>query len=348
MINIEVDLKALLPCDGKVKDIYKSKELWRGPESIYRKEVVLALSGDKDERLDQNPGFRGDSALLSWLISETQSDYYQRDLRSRVCIATELCAMYRQPYVESLIRGLLGSYATESIACGVSDENGRTLLHSVLWHVGEQYHTSSEEYSSLASDKPKSKCFCSRQGSNASVLKILLDFVSELVVAGSDLHGRAVRWHEYETPLLAIISGFAHVNNIYYKGRNFEPISDGLHPETNPEKALVSVLLWLRVLENAGIDLEEYGYEEKLLYQKGLVRNICCFNVADRPKWNSGTAMTWTIYSVIFRYGPTPPDWKFWLIEQMDDSFWEFWDMVDHPERAMPGYWDERFDEMEY
>jgi hypothetical protein len=27
-------------------DIYKSKELWRGPESIYRKEGVLALSGD--------------------------------------------------------------------------------------------------------------------------------------------------------------------------------------------------------------------------------------------------------------------------------------------------------------
>jgi len=35
------------PCHGKVKDIYKSKELWRGPESIYRKEGVLALSGDK-------------------------------------------------------------------------------------------------------------------------------------------------------------------------------------------------------------------------------------------------------------------------------------------------------------
>jgi hypothetical protein len=33
-------------CHGKLKDIYKSKELWRGPESIYRKEGVLALSGD--------------------------------------------------------------------------------------------------------------------------------------------------------------------------------------------------------------------------------------------------------------------------------------------------------------
>ena len=29
-----------------VMDIYESKELWRGPESIYRKEGVLALSGD--------------------------------------------------------------------------------------------------------------------------------------------------------------------------------------------------------------------------------------------------------------------------------------------------------------
>jgi hypothetical protein len=109
------------------------------------------------------------------------------------------------------------------------------------------------------------------------------------------------------------------------------------------------VLLWLRVLENAGIDLEEYGLEEKLQYQKGLVENICVFKVADRPKWNSGIAIpTMTIYSVLFRYGPTPSDWKFWLIEQMDDGFSEFWDMVDHPERAMPGYWDERFDEMEY
>jgi hypothetical protein len=33
-------------CQGKVKDIYESKELLRGPESIYRKEGALALSGD--------------------------------------------------------------------------------------------------------------------------------------------------------------------------------------------------------------------------------------------------------------------------------------------------------------
>jgi hypothetical protein len=46
MANICRAADKVLVCDGKVKDIYKSKELWRGPESIYRKEGVLALSGD--------------------------------------------------------------------------------------------------------------------------------------------------------------------------------------------------------------------------------------------------------------------------------------------------------------
>ena len=43
-------------CDGKVKDIYKSKEIWRGPESIYRKEGVLALSGDSAHFYPPRPG----------------------------------------------------------------------------------------------------------------------------------------------------------------------------------------------------------------------------------------------------------------------------------------------------
>jgi hypothetical protein len=45
-------------CHGKVKDIYESKELWRGPESIYRKEGVLALSGDRSSQLLDSVSFR--------------------------------------------------------------------------------------------------------------------------------------------------------------------------------------------------------------------------------------------------------------------------------------------------
>ena len=34
-------------CDGKVKDIYKSKELWRGPESIYTLKHGLCVAHDR-------------------------------------------------------------------------------------------------------------------------------------------------------------------------------------------------------------------------------------------------------------------------------------------------------------
>jgi hypothetical protein len=37
-----------------------------------------------------------------------------------------------------------------------------------------------------------------------------------------------------------------------------------------------------------------------------------------------------------FTYGPSPKDWHFSLTEVEDYSCNEFWDMVDHPERAIP------------
>jgi hypothetical protein len=314
----------------------------------------------EEESLNPSQTFRGDSALLSWLISETETDYYQRDLRSRVCLATNLCSITRQPYVESLIRGLLGSYAIDSTVCGISDRRGRTLLQSVLRHLGEQYYTSPQEYNSLVRDKFGVNCFRSQNHSKTSVLQSLLNFASELVVAGSDLHAlesipsKKMRPAQeyFRTPLKSVIDGFQHSHDI-----NCQDINDSFSMwrdansfiETDPEKVLVTVVLWLRVLESAGIDLEQYGQKEKLIYQKGLAENIYWFTLVQKETGadTKEPIRRYVMYSFTFIYGPTAADWKFWLIEQMDDSFWEFWDMVDHPERAMPGYWDERFDEME-
>jgi hypothetical protein len=349
----------LTRCSGKVLAVSRVLGgMYRIKGAQHQLELARLLGGGVDleeESLDQDRSFRGDSALLSWLISETQSDYYQRDLRSRVCLATAICSRSRQPYVESLIRGLLGSYTIESTVCGISDHCGRTLLHSALWHLGEQYHTSFKEYNSPASENSEGNYRRSPHQNQSSVFKSLLDFVSELAVASSDLHGCAQRWplqKALETPLIAIFTGFARENYLF-SHPNFD-INYSLFVvaktgfETKPDKVLVVVFLWLQVLESAGIDLEEYGQKEKRLYQMDLATNLVDFNLSSRSQRDYDIIeRISTIYSIIFKYGPTPSDWKFWLIEQMDDSFSEFWDMVDHPERAMPGYWDERFDEME-
>lgn len=45
---------------------------------------------------------------------------------------------------------------------------------------------------------------------------------------------------------------------------------------------------------------------------------------------------------VSFSYGPRPCDWNLCLVDggSFDIlAFADFWEMVDHPERAMPGFW---------
>ena len=45
-------------------------------------------------------------------------------------------------------------------------------------------------------------------------------------------------------------------------------------------------------------------------------------------------------------YGAAAEDWHLWLSNPLDKWAGEFWDMVEHPERAMPGAWDEEFSEI--
>lgn len=78
---------------------------------------------------------------------------------------------------------------------------------------------------------------------------------------------------------------------------------------------------WLKTLTEAGVDLLQYGAQEAALWRVPQSREA-------RSQRMLG-----------FTYGRRPEDWTL-LWEQSGDAYAGiFWDMVEHPERQMPGAW---------
>ena len=91
-------------------------------------------------------------------------------------------------------------------------------------------------------------------------------------------------------------------------------------------------------LEVMGTDLEAFGAQELALWRGGMTTGY--------PR--SCKRSDGRIRLVTLEYGPQVSDWHVYAVrcDCFDLHFAaEFWDMVDHPERAMPGAWDERADE---
>jgi hypothetical protein len=143
-----------------------------------------------------------------------------------------------------------------------------------------------------------------------------------------------------QTPLLSVVFRYFCPGHPY-SCRGFSPallmtISNG--DLSNLCEAVVR--FWLEQLRESGVDLVKYGEGEHSMH---------CMMAEEIEKEIS---FTWhkrrgsqlePIYSRIrllsFTYGDSPSDWNFWVTEAMDDSFAEFWDMIDHSQLAIPGAW---------
>jgi hypothetical protein len=116
------------------------------------------------------------------------------------------------------------------------------------------------------------------------------------------------------------------LGNVIHCGRHFQ------HQHSKGEEAL---LAWLQTLQGFGIDLETYGKtERKLFYQESSSwRNL--------ELHMPGRGEVCPLRLVGLQVGPKPEDWKVWLSEPSDEFAGDFWDMLEHPERTIPGAWDE-------
>jgi hypothetical protein len=94
--------------------------------------------------------------------------------------------------------------------------------------------------------------------------------------------------------------------------------------------ATAIAIVWLEQLQTAGIDLVEYERKEKQIHIQKQVSKEWLPDRRDKGPF---------LRLISFKYGRKPADWQFWFTEVMESYFMQFWDMIDHPERALPCAW---------
>jgi hypothetical protein len=84
-------------------------------------------------------GFHGEPNLLDWILNSLIGYNYQKaTIEDRTRFAIHLCSRFRQPRAASLVRLLLPAPDSISQMIRYKDVNGRTLLNSAAWALGEQ------------------------------------------------------------------------------------------------------------------------------------------------------------------------------------------------------------------
>ncbi|KAI7350113.1 hypothetical protein KC320_g5654 [Hortaea werneckii] len=86
---------------------------------------------------------------------------------------------------------------------------------------------------------------------------------------------------------------------------------------------------WPTLLAMAGVNLFRYGKREARLFRK---------------HWRTSQRILWKYFFchceiIALRFGSTATEWGLWVSHPGDYYGGQFWDMVEHPERSMPGAW---------
>ncbi|KAF5874449.1 uncharacterized protein Bfra_004457 [Botrytis fragariae] len=109
----------------------------------------------------------------------------------------------------------------------------------------------------------------------------------------------------------------------------------------------VSMRLWLEILYDSGIDLMKYGRAEHDKFMESTIKwELYLYHQENLIGTSEPRYWCTRAHLISFVYGPAVDDWKFWY--SLDEpyrnyykSFRDFWELVDHPERGMPGAWRE-------
>ncbi|CZR66958.1 uncharacterized protein PAC_16857 [Phialocephala subalpina] len=250
---------------------------------------------------------------LLWLLETSQCPYLSRTAEDVALFVIRIVPQLNPNEQGAAATFLLNGRDLDAVK-DVSNQDGETLISRMAWHLG-QYYSQKWPYLWRGTKWVKVADLPPRPVH-------LLALIADLIKSGSDVTSpNEVSWvdtTEYYTNLLRIAAAV-------FVDINWDPIPP--------------LMSWLKVLRECGIDLVAYGLQEKQIHRT--------FNV--RKSWWPGGVLArnfdWRIVVehrlIGFDYGPEPDDWRFWFTTELEPYFLDFWDMLDHPERAMPGAWDD-------
>jgi len=265
---------------------------------------------DEDSWAGGSVFFRGDAETFAWLLQFSNSTYQQQSLEECVLFALEVCGITHQPDMARLVRTILKGREMDETLCGVRDQFDTTLLHYVARSLGE--------------------LLSGIYGSRVARLEDGLRLIRDLVKGGSELHALT---DLRATPMHKVIEGYLNGASvdifIYHECLN------QMAREARP----TPLRTWLKQLKDSGVDLVKYGKKEHRFLE-------CSYSNSEWWYWEHWRRKRWeyvrsNLRLINFTYGPEPGDWKFWFAPIMKDYFLDFWEMINHPERATPGAWQE-------
>lgn len=106
-----------------------------------------------------------------------------------------------------------------------------------------------------------------------------------------------------------------------------------------------AVILWLNILQEYGIDLLDYGRQEKrrLKDQDNGWTFRLWRDLWHEDKYDINRNGRFEVRLIGFEYGRQPGDWKLWWSEPTDGLVGDFWEEMDPEPLCIPGSWDENF-----
>jgi len=265
-------------------------------------------------------GYIWDSRLFTWTLRQLGCSFRSLHLRERVTYSTRLLIgkfwAHQQPDAVDLLRTTFEDMKLDADACKMTDRRGLSLLHAMAFNVSAAIDGRLEKLQKMDKERTdqddlRSRCFR------------LMSVLDEIIQNNPSLHGLGLRPSTFflpsrlNTPLMMVFSGY--INSAFYQFK---------HPDFRI--AGTAAMVWLRQLRSSGIDLVEYGRREKHVH----IHNRISKEYVARE---NDDAQVFRFIS--FDYGPEPADWQFYFTEAMKNYFMQFWDMIDHPERALPGAW---------